>query len=282
MELKTQLLAGLFMLLAAVPETRPQIAQSGLPTVQVPVHKTGNTRKNAGSQPTGATAGSLPGLCFQPGIGWQHVLTREPDGFVARDTTTSMGPKEHDSASGANPPLVYSRLSNVRRTQSVQCPEVLKDKKVTGASVEDLTVRDRPRTVRPASPTNAGTLTSLQVHSPYYPSGGPGLATVRAPRSVIPSSPTSFAPEDESGARSNQAGDRVFHAYLSSIKLRRLIRNTTDFRTRIKLQQLQNNPASPSHARRALNGEHGRRMSSRRSHTHDRSQSNSRSLGARP
>jgi len=60
----------------------------------------------------------------------------------------------------------------------------------------------------------------------------------------MPSASTYFASETESNARSDQVGVRAFHAYTSSIKLRRLMRNAPDFRTRIKLQQLQNNLAN--------------------------------------
>ena len=264
-ELRTRLLAGLFLLLAAASEARLQTAQSGLPTGQVAVRQVAKSGNNGSSRRIGATAGALPGLCFQPGVGWQRVLTKQPDGSVMRDT-----------AGGANPPLVYSRLSKRKQAQSVECPEVLPDKKVSGAGVENFTALSHPRTLRSAGATNPDTLASLQVHSPYYPNGSAGLGTLRTLPSAIPSSPTDFASEEGPVARSNQIGDRTFHAYLSSIKLRRLIRNASDFRTRMKLQQLQNNPATKSHhgsvdtktgllANKPLQGEHVRVRSLRTS-----------------
>jgi hypothetical protein len=287
-ELRIRLLAGLFMLLAPAPEAHPQTAQSGLPTGQVAVRKMGKSENNGSLRPTGATAGALPGLCFQPGVGWQRVLAKQPDASVTRDTNTSMGPKEHGSAGGANPPLAYPRLSNVKQAQSVECPEVLTDKKVIGAGVERFTVLSRSLTMRTAGTTNPGTLASLQAHSPYYPNGSAGLGTVKTLPSATPSSPTDFASEDGPVSHSDQTADRAFHAYLSSVKLRRLIRNAPDLRARIKLQQLQTDLADASHhagsraANRALKGERVKRTSSRRYDTHDRPQGNSQSPGVRP
>lgn len=284
-ELRTRILLGLLMLLATAPEASPQTAQSGPPTRQVTVRKTGKSGNN-GSSPA---AGALPGLCFQPGVGWQRMLIKQPSGPATRDTNTSMGLEERGSASGANPSSVYARFSNTKQAQSPECPGILTDERVLGAGGEKFTILNRPRTIRSAGPTNPGTVTSLQAHSPYHPNGSAGLGRVRTQPSAMPSTPTYFASEAESDARSDQVGVRAFHAYISSIKLRRLIRNAPDFRTRIKLQQLQNNPATQLHrarvvtktggaAKRPLQGERAYRTSSRRSDTLFRSQS----LGIRP
>jgi hypothetical protein len=287
-ERRTRLLAGLFLLLAAASEAHPQTAQSGPPTGQVAVRKTGKSGDKGSSQPTGSTAGALPGLCFQPGVGWQRVLTMHPDGSATRDLNTSMVLEEHGSASGANSHAVYARLSHAKQARSVECPGILTDKKVTGAGAERFTLLNRSRVMRSAEAANPGPLTSLQVHPPYHPNGSAGLETVRSLPSAIPYSPTDTASEEGPVAHSGLIGDRAFHAYLSSVKLRRLIRNTLDFRMRNKLQQLQENPASPSHRAgtqapsRERKGERVTRTSSQRSHAHDRSQGNSQTLGARP
>ena len=283
MDLRTRVLAGLFMLLAAAPEARSQTAQSALPTGQVAVRKMGKSGNNGSLRSSGATAGTLPGLCFQPGVGWHRVLTKQPDESVLRDLNA--GPNEHGSAGGANPPLVSPRSSRIKQTQSVECPEVLTDKKVTGAGVENFTILSHSRTLRSAGATNPGSLTSLQIHSPNYSNGNAGLGTVPSP---IPSSPIDSATEDGPVSRPNQIGDRAFHAYLSSVKLRRLIRNTPDLQSRIKLQQLQIQLTVPSHhilkqlASRTSKGERLARTSSRRSRPQSRPQGNSRSLGVGP
>lgn len=285
MEFRTGLVAGLWLLLAAAPEARPQPAQSGLPLGPVTVRKIGKSGSNGSSRPTGATAEVLPGLCFQPGVGWRRVPIKRPDGPVTRDANTSIGPKELGSASGANTPLVYPRLSSVKRAHSVDCPAVLTDKQVTGAGVGNVTVRSPLRTMRSGGPANPRTLTSLQLHSPYDPNGRTGLGTLPG---ATPSSPIDFASQNGRVSPADQLGDRAFHAYVSSVKLRRLIRDAPDFHTRITLQQLQDNPASPSqHAgtqasRRVLKRERASRASSLRSHRRDQPRYDSQSLGVRP
>jgi hypothetical protein len=93
------------------------------------------------------------------------------------------------------------------------------------------------------------------------------------------SKPSYYVPEVGPETNPDQLDIRAFHAYISSIKLRRLIRDAPDFRTRIKLQRLESNPAA--HARKARvdtnkgarepeEGERGSRGSARRSDDQDR------------
>jgi hypothetical protein len=222
-ELRTRILVGVLMLLAAAPEASPQTAQSGPPTRQGALRKTGKLGNSGSSPATGATPGAMPGLCFQPGVGWQSILPEPPGVPATRDTHTSRGLAERGSASGANPESVYARFSNAKQAQSAECAGNSANKKALGAGAEK----------------------SLHTKSPY---GSAGLKPVRMMPNAMPPAPTYFASEAESNARSDQVGVRAFHAYISSIKLRRLIRNAPDFRTRIKLQQLQNNPATQLHS----------------------------------
>jgi hypothetical protein len=125
--------------------------------------------------------------------------------------------------------------------------------------------------------------TSLHWNSPYHAHGSTGL-----PAGIAPA-PTYVASEAESDAHPGHAGMRAFHAYASSIKLRRLIRNAPDFRTRIQLQQLQNNPSAQPHKVRAatktrsaalmpLKGERSTRVSSPVSGTREQPRDNARKL----
>ena len=256
-ELRTRILLGLLTLLAAAPEASPQIAQSGLPTRQAALRKTGKFGKNGSSPATGA----MPGLCFQPGVGWQSILP-EPPGVPAKPgTNSSIGPEVSRSTSVVNAQSMYARSSSAKQVYAAECGGNSINKNALGAGV----------------------------NSPYRPNGSAGPERVRTQPSAMPPNSTYFALEDEPDARSDQASVRAFHAYTSSIKLRRLIRNAPDFRTRIKLQQLQNNPATQLHkarvvtktgaaARRPLQGESANRTSSRRSDTHDRPRDNPRTL----
>ena len=287
-ELTTRTFVGLLMFLAAAPEASPQTAQSGPPTRQVALRKTGKLGNNGSSPAIGATPAAMPGLCFQPGVGWQSILPEAPGVPATRDTNTSIVLAERGSASGANPESVYARFSNAKQVQSAECAGNSANKKALGAGV-DFTILNHPQTIRRAGSTNPGTVTSRHVNPPYHAHGSAGLEAVRMMPSAMPPAPTYFASETESNARSDQVGVRAFHAYTSSIKLRNLMRNAPDFRTRIKLQQLQNNLATQPHqtrvgtetgatASRPRHGERANRTSSRRSDTHGRSQS----LGVRP
>jgi hypothetical protein len=287
-ELRTRILCGLLVLLAAAPAAIPQTAQSRAPTRQVAVRKIGKSENNGSSPAPGAIPGALPGLCFQPGVGWQRILPEPPGAPATPGTNTSIVLAERGSASGANPESLYDRFSNAKQVQSAECAGNSANKKALGAGV-DFTILNHPQTIRRAGSTKPATVTSRHVTPPYHAHGSAGLEAVRMMPSAMPPAPTYFASENESNARSDQVGVRAFHAYTSSIKLRRLMRNAPDFRTRIKLQQLQNNLVTLPHqtrvdtetgaaASRPRHGERANRTSSRRSDTHGRSQR----LGVRP
>jgi hypothetical protein len=293
-ELRTKLLAGLLMCLAAIPEASPQTAQSGPPTRQVVVRKTGKSGNNRSSPATGATPGALPGLCFQPGVGWQSILPEPPGVPATPGTNGSIGLEVSRSTSVANAQSIYARSSSAKQAYAAECAGNSINKKTLGAGVEKFTILNRPQSMRSAGSTKPGTVTSLHVNSPYHnlpyhANGSAGLESVGMTPSAMPPAPTYFASETESDAHPDQIGVRAFHAYTSSIKLRRLIRNAPDFRTRIKLHQLQNDPATQLHktrvgtktgaaAGRPLHGERANRTSSRRSDTHGRPRDNPRTL----
>ena len=248
------LVGGLLMLLAAVPEAIPQTAQSRAPTRQVDHRKTGKSENNGSSSVIGTTLGAKTGLCFQPGVGWQRILP-EP---------ATQGAHGQSELASARPPDQSSAQ------QAAKCAGNSINKTALGTGVEELTTLNRHQTMRSGRSTKPGTVASIHVNSPY-----------RAP------APTYFASEAESDAHPDVVGVGAFHAYTSSIKLRRLIRNAPDFRTRAQLQQLQNGPAAQPHkaraatktvvaAREPLLGERTKRTSSRRSDTHDRPHDNPR------
>jgi hypothetical protein len=291
-ELRTKLLACLLMWLAAIPEASPQTAQSGPPTRQVVVRKTGKSGNNRSSLATGTTPGPLPGLCFQPGVGWQTIPLEPPGVPATPGTNGSIGLEVSRSTSVANAQSIHARSSSAKQAYAAECAGNSINKKALGAGAEKLTTLNRPQAMRSAGSTKPGTVTSLHVNSlyhnsPYHANGSAGLESVGMTPSAMPPAPTYFSSEAESDAHPDQVGVRAFHAYTSSIKLRRLIRNAPDFRTRIKLQQLQNNPATQLHkarvvtktgaaAGRPLQGEHASRTSSWRSDTHGRPRDNPR------
>ena len=286
-EWRTRILCGLLVLLAAAPAAIPQTAQSRAPTRQVAVRKRGKSGNNGSSSATGATPGALPGLCFQPGVGWQRILPEPPGAPATPGTHGSMGQEVSRSTSAAHAPSISARSSNAQ--QAAACAGSSINTKALGAGVENLTVLNHPQTMRSAGAKKPGMATSLHGNSPYRVPGRVGLEPVVMIPGAMPPAPTYFASEAESDAHPDQVGVRAFHAYTSSIKLRRLIRNAPDFRTRIKLQQLQNSPATQPHKARVVTktgaaagriprGERANRMSSWRSDTHGRPRDNPRNL----
>jgi hypothetical protein len=270
MKPSTQLLVGLLVLLAAALEASPQTAQSGAPTRQVSLRKTGKLGNNGSSPATGPTPGAMTELCFQPGVGWQSILPEPPGVRATPDTNSPIGLEVSSSTSVAHAQSIYSRSSSAKQAHVAECAGISANKKVLGAGVEKFTILNRPGTIRFAGSTKPGLIISRHAHSP-------------------PPIPTNLGSEAELDGHSDQVGVRTFHAYTSSIKLRRLIRNAPDFRTRITLQQLQKNTATQLHkakvvskagalAGRPLQSEPANRTSSSRSNTHDRPRENPRNL----
>jgi hypothetical protein len=245
-ELRTRILLGLLTLLAAAPEASPQIAQSGLPTRQAALRKTGKFGKNGSSPATGA----MPGLCFQPGVGWQSILPEPPGVPATPGTNGSIGLEV--SRSTVNAQSIDARSSSAKQVYAAECGGNSINKNALGAGVKKFTILNRPQAIRSAGSTKPGTVTSLHVHSPYPAHGSARPERVRTQPRAMPPNPTYFASEVEPDVRSDRASVRTFRAYISSITLRRLIRNAPDFRTRIKLQQLQNNPATQRHKARVV------------------------------
>lgn len=238
-ERSARLFVSLLVLLAAAPGASSQTPRSGSSRSQVAAGKSGKSGKSRSSLATAAIPKASPRLCFQPGVGWQSTtLTGQPMEAVS------------GSASGANRQSANPRLSGADPAHSAECGGNLTDERGLGVEVEKkFTALNR--TIGSAGSTSKpGTVTPRQLNSTVSPNGTGGLKGSGAPEparmtpSAVASAFTSAASEAGSDAPSDQPGGRAFHAYTSSIKLRRLIRNASDFRTRIKLQQLQDNPAN--------------------------------------
>ena len=240
-KLTTQLLVSLLLLLAANTEASPQTAQGGPPAGQVVSRQTRKLGNSRSSLTTGAIPGTLPGLCFQPGVGWQRVPP-EPSGAPAKLGANAAPGLE---ASGANPQSIYAQSSSAKPAHSSDCGGTSNQKALI-AGAEEVTIFNRPASIRSAGSTTPGTVTKLQMNSPQHPHGSASLESGVTTPSAIPPVPTYAGSEAEPNARADQVNLRAFHAYVSPIKLRRLIRNAPDYRTRIKLQQLENNPATQS------------------------------------
>ena len=202
--------------------------------------KSGNSRS---SLTTGAVPGTLPRLCFQPGVGWQRVPCR-----AIRGTSRSWARNCCPRTRGQRSQPAIDLCSVIERKASTR-PIVVatSNQKALIAGAEEVTIFNRPASIRSAGSTTPGTVTKLQMNSPQHPHGSASFESGVTTPSAIPPVPTYAGSEAEQpNARADQVNLRAFHAYVSPIKLRRLIRNAPDYRTRIKLQQLENNPATQS------------------------------------
>jgi hypothetical protein len=238
MELRTRLLISLLVLLASASEASPQAAVSSSPAGQEIVRKSGKPANSRSRPARKSMAEASPGLCFQPGVGWQRTLAGQPNGSAALDA--------HGSADGANPHSVYAASSGAKQAHSVECPGILTDKGELGAGAGTASILNPNRNIRSGS-AKPGSVTSSQVHAPLPPGSNAGLHSMAVIPSDAPSVPTHFASEAATDEHADQLDARPFHAYISSIQLRKSIRHASDFRTRMRLQQLQNNSATQLH-----------------------------------
>jgi hypothetical protein len=278
-ELRTRLRVSLLVVLAAAAEASPQTASSGPPANQAFVHKTGKSGNSKSSPGGNSHAEASTGLCFQPGVGWQRIVTGQPNGSATRDAIGSLG--------AANPQSAYPRLSSAKQARSVECGGILTDKNELGAGVGTFAIPNPNRATRSTGSKKPGAVTSFDVNPPFHPNSRASLNSIGITPSAMPSAPLLFNSEAGSDEHSDQVGERAFHAYISSIKLRKLIRNAPDFRTRMKLEQLQKNPAPQLHharvdtktgqgSRKPLRGERVGTTSLRRSDANGRPRGNPR------
>lgn len=258
MELRTRLFINLLVLLAIAPEASPQTASSSPPASQEIVRKSGKPGNSRGSPARKSIAHASPGLCFQPGVGWQRILAGQHNGSAA---------------------------PGAKQAQSVECPGISTNKGELGAGAGTPAILNPNRSIRSAGSARPSSVTSSQVHAPLHPSSNAGLHSMAMIPNAAPSAPTHFASEAGPDEHADQLGARAFHAYISSIKLRKSIRNAPDFRTRMRLQQLQNNPATKLYnprvdaktgrvASRPPHGERDRATPLRRSGTNGRPRGN--------
>jgi hypothetical protein len=225
----TRIFVHMLVLLAVAPQASPQTSpQNGPTSPPGVVRKTGKTGNSRSSPAQNSMAASSPVLCFQPGVGWQRIPARQPDGSAAGDAS---GP-----AAAAGPPAMDARLLSAKQAQSAECAEMLPDKQEPGAAT--LANLNPNRAIRSAAAAKPGAVPSFQVNSLSHPYGSGGLNSSSLTPGARPSASPHFASEAEPEEYSDQLGGRAFHAYISPIKLRRLIRNAPDYRTRKKLQQL--------------------------------------------
>lgn len=225
-----------------------------------PASKTG-TRKAAGagnlrgSLSAGAIPGESPHLCFQPGIGWQPVSMDafgDTDKSSAPDTPGGGGSGKIETkgaATGSSSRAVYARPSGTKQAMSNDCPGMLINAMAPGIAIEDMTIGKHPQAGLSSRSTNlnAGAQDWLQANSVLNPASSAASQHLLMGLTTMPTGGAHPSPGARSGVSAAQINSLKTHAYVSSIELRRMMRNASDLQTRIKLQELQDRLAKQSH-----------------------------------
>ena len=221
-----------------------QGGQSGVVTT---AKKTGNKR----SMIAGAGARGALRLCFQPGIGWQSVpvssfgATGELGASGAPGSANSGGIEAKGSATGGSSQSLYAGLSGAKQAMSNECPGTLTNTMAPGVAINDGIGAKQAQVMTSVRATsmNAGAQDWLQANSVLNPASSAASQRLTLGLSSMPAGGTHVSAGTRSGVSAAQINGLKAHAYVSSLKLRRMLRNAPDLETRIKLQELQDKRA---------------------------------------
>lgn len=202
----------------------------------------------------GAIPGELSSLCFAPGIGWQRIPSSplrvtekvSTNGIPGGGASGGMG--ADGGAAGGSSISVYAQPSRAKQSLSNECPGTLTSPIAPGVAIGD-EIGDKHAQVMTsvrATSMNAGAQDWLQANSVLNPASSAASQRLTMGLSSTPTGGTHVSAGTRSGVSEAQINGLKAHAYVSSIELRRMIRNAPDLQTRIKLQELKNNLAKKS------------------------------------
>jgi hypothetical protein len=128
------------------------------------------------------------------------------------------------------------------------CPGMLTNPTVPETATQDITIGDHSRAGLSFRSTNmnAGAQDWLQANSVLNPASSAASQRLLMGLNTMPAGSEHVSRRTESGVSTAQVSGLKGRAYISSIKLRRMIRNTPDLETRIKLRELQDRLAKES------------------------------------
>ena len=184
---------------------------------------------------SGAIPGESSPLCFQPGIGWRHApqTALRSAGRLTANTATGggLGIQTGRPRIAGTPPSGTSR----------RIPDECKSSLASGAATEALMAGKPTQAPNSASRTtnmNLGAQDWLRANSALNPASGLASSRLKMGLSPIPYSAMSFSQRAGSGDSLQAVQELRTHAYISTIELRRMMRNAPDLETRLKLQEL--------------------------------------------
>lgn len=193
-------------------------------------------------------------LCFQPGIGWQPVP--EP---VFGDTGklgaphiagrgAPAGPVASGFATGGSSRLLNAQSSRGTHRRSSACPGPPMNATAIEAIVGNVPANNQINGVAatPLVDMNGGAQYRLQTNPAPTPANRFAFQPSTMGGSSAPVGGNQSSAGTRPGTSADQVGSLANHAYVSPIKLRRMIRNAPDLQTRMRLREMQKNLAEKS------------------------------------
>ena len=244
------LIFGLFVCLATSQRASSQTLEEDHLTTQVAPRKAAKAGKNRGSLIIGAIPKVSPGLCFQPGIGWQRVPMGKPNGSDITGCGTSNNIEATKSTTAESLASLYAQHSGSKQAIA------------PGIEMESAVAGNHGQAAAPSGSRSidTGALASLPGNLPFNPASGAASGRRTAAMSSMPSGGMHLPSGPKPEISADQVKDLGSHAYVSPITVRRMIRNTSDLQTRIKLQELQSKLSNKSQVSRvSSNGNQSRK-----------------------
>jgi hypothetical protein len=204
--------------------------QSGPMVVKKKTQKPSNVSNVRSKLTTGAVPGESQGLCFQPGIGWQRVPQNSDN---SAQKTSSVGSSTRTTEVGAS-------SSGMSQVSQDQCAGITTNALARGAVVENIVAGEQSHeadsNIRTTN-ANFGVQNWLNADTLLNPASS--SAATRLTMGLSQGLPGSkhFSPAKPSSSASS-VQEFEAHAYISPIKLRKMMRSAPDLETRLKLEKL--------------------------------------------
>jgi hypothetical protein len=228
-------ICGLLLCLASQRASSQMLQEDHL-TAQAAPRKAAKAGSMRGSLASGAIPKESPELCFQPGVGWRRVSTGKADGSDTPSCGLSSTIHGNKPATGNDLESVYAQHSSGKQAIDPR------------GDIAVMTSNHRPGTTSGGSTSmNPGTVASLPGNLPSNPASGAISGRRMTALSSIPSGGGYFSSATEADTSMDRLRSLRSHAYVSSIAVRRMLRNTSDLETRIKLRELESEQSSKSH-----------------------------------
>lgn len=216
-------------------------------TSQTALRKASKAGSVRGSLATGATPRELTWLCFQPGIGWQRA-SLSPLGVMDGSSATGAagsgasgsGDVNRSATTAASQP-VFARPSGAKEAMSNECPEGSANGFAPEISFDHATAGSYAQSIASAHTIDMHAVAQSWQHgnSQLNPAGGDAFQSLTRSLGSASTGSTRSASQAESEAAPDRLNVFKNRAYVSSIEIRRMMRQAPDLMTRIRLQELQ-------------------------------------------